>query len=547
MRKKQFSVVALLALSLIAFSSCGDEDDQEIIDETIIKTDADAIAVADGVWSPIQTLSSSYSFLVESASDGTVSFEGEENEGGPVVSRFEHDKSTWYAIKVFSRLYQSVGAANDAIERITAADAAVTQATKDVTIAKAKFARGLAYSYLVGLFGEVPLVLSTDQADTKTRTGLDAVYTQIVKDLTEAETGLPATDANRSVPTKGAANALLARVYLQWASKPLTQTELSAIASSTTDPTLSWDNDRLAKAAEYADKVISSGTYSLNTDFTHLYGREYESKQPEHIFTIHHDGDAYDAQGNHQAHCAFTFAFEITKETHIGPADVDLYTAPRWADDNDVRREFSYTTSLDNPLEPLTGGGFKTYSFTPPVTLARFGKGIDRSYDNSVNISPLTNEVDRIELRYAEVLLTKAEALLEQGNDAGALALVNQVRARAGVSALALSGNELRTALRTEWDHEFVYDQRRWFDLVRWKTLISTVQSVSTFTHYAEEYKTALTTGTAEEKESSTFFAKVYKHLHAKHDNVKGKHYRFPIPLGESSEELGITPQNPGY
>ncbi|MDR3329339.1 MAG: RagB/SusD family nutrient uptake outer membrane protein, partial [Prevotellaceae bacterium] len=308
-----------------------------------------------------------------------------------------------------------------------------------------------------------------------------------------------------------------------------------------TDPTdKSWDKDRLAKAVEYADKVAG---YTLNNDFTHLYGKTYESTQQEHIFTIHHDGDEFDAQGNHQAHCAFTFAFEITKETHIGPADVELYTAPRWADSNDVRREFSYTTRLNNPLESN-----REYKFEPPTTLARFGKGIDRSYANSVNICLLTNEVDRIELRYAEVLLTKAEALLEQGGkDGEALNYLNLIRSRAGVSQLTgLSGDELRTALRTEWEHEFVYDQRRWFDLVRWKTLISTVQSVSGFTHYADEYETALTTGTAAEKESSAFFAKVYKHLHAKHDNVRGKHYRFPIPLGESMEELGIT-QNPGY
>ena len=45
----------------------------------------------------------------------------------------------------------------------------------------------------------------------------------------------------------------------------------------------------------------------------------------------------------------------------------------------------------------------------------------------------------------------------------------------------------------------------------------------------------------------NAFFAKVNKHLHSKYNNIKGKHYRFPIPTGEKGEDLGIIPQNPGY
>ena len=45
----------------------------------------------------------------------------------------------------------------------------------------------------------------------------------------------------------------------------------------------------------------------------------------------------------------------------------------------------------------------------------------------------------------------------------------------------------------------------------------------------------------------TAFFEKVHKHLHAKVDNIRGKHYRQPIPTGLSGESLGIAPQNPGY
>ncbi|MDR2791648.1 MAG: RagB/SusD family nutrient uptake outer membrane protein, partial [Tannerellaceae bacterium] len=305
------------------------------------------------------------------------------------------------------------------------------------------------------------------------------------------------------------------------------------------DPALpALDNARLQKAVEHADNVISSGKYSLLADFTKLFGRANESKAPEHVITIHHDGDNIDAQGNHQTHCAFTFPFELEKDNHMGPADVTLYERWEQVDPADaVRREWSYTTYVENPENN------KGYNYVPPVTLARYGKGIDRSYENSVNHAITTNEVDRIELRYAEVLLIKAEALFQLGQNAEALATLNQVRERAGATPLtAVTFNDVKR----EWSYEFVYEQKHWLNLVRWRTLIATVKTVSTFKYFDDSY--AVAGGTGQDGEIvSSFFAKVHKHLHAKYDNVRGQHYRFPIPTGLEGEDLHITPQNPGY
>ncbi|MBF0577107.1 RagB/SusD family nutrient uptake outer membrane protein [Dysgonomonas sp. GY617] len=539
MKKLVLSKALLALVLLVAFSSCNDKDDEGSIvgGSSVVKSDEEAVALVNGAYGPLQTVSSSFSFLIESATEGTISFEGEENEAGPEVSRFETKPTTWYPVKVYSRLYQAVGTSNDAIEKISVSTA-VSEATKKVSIARAKFLRGLSYSYLVQLFGEVPLVLQTGTS-VKTRSSINDVYTQIVKDLTEAEADLPEYDSSPIIPSKGAANAILARVYLAWGHNPLTQDQLAEIANSTSDPVhVHVDNPKLAKAVEYADKVIKSGKYSLLRDYTKLFGRSNESKAPEHIFTIRHDGDAVDAQGNHQTHCAFTFAFDLTKDNHIGPSNVKQHDD--W-DVADTRREFSYTTYLENPQENNKG-----YYFLPPVTLPRFGKGIDRSYENSVNHAITTNEVDRIEIRYAEVLLIKAEALAESGKTSEALPLVNQVRERAygntSHNLKSLTVNDVRK----EWGYEFVYEQKNWLNLVRWKTLIATVKTVKDFEHFDSSYKTAGGTG-RDGSTVSAFFAKVYKHLHAKYDNVRGKHYRFPIPTGEKGEDLGITPQNPGY
>lgn len=530
---------ALLALVLfVASYSCSDDNEGPIVDgSNVVKNDEEAVALVNGVYGPLQTVSSSFSFLIESASEGTISFEGEESEAGPEVSRFETKPTTWYPVKVYSRLYQAIGTSNDAIEKISASTA-VSEATKSLTIGRAKFLRGLSYSYLVQLFGEVPLVLQTGTS-IKTRSSIDEVYAQIVKDLTEAEAVLPEYDSSPIIPSKGAANAILARVYLTWGHNPLTQSQLSEIANSTSDPVhVHVDNTKLAKAVEYADKVINSGKYSLLGDYTKLFGRSNESKAPEHIFTIRHDGDAVDAQGNHQTHCAFTFAFDLEKDNHIGPSNVNQHDD--W-DVADTRREFSYTTYLENPQENNKG-----YYFLPPVTLPRFGKGIDRSYENSANHAITTNEVDRIEIRYAEVLLIKAEALAESGKTSEALPLINQIRQRAYGNTSHNLASLTIDDVRKEWGYEFVYEQKHWLNLVRWKTLIATVKTVKDFEHFDDSYKAAGATGRDGNKVSA-FFAKVHKHLHAKYDNVRGKHYRFPIPTGEKGEDLGITPQNPGY
>lgn len=527
---------ALLALALLAtLYSCSDDDNNgSIVDETnVVKNDAEAIALVNGAYANFRAFGSGYSFLVESATDGTISFEGEENENGPTISRFEIQPTNWYVARVYSVENLAIAAANDAIAKINESPN-VSDETKKLAIARAKLIRGLAYHYLVQLFGEIPLNIESG-SNNKSRASIDDVYTQIVKDLTDAEAGLPAYDSNPTIPSKGVANALLAKVYLTWGHKPLTQSQIAAIASSATDPAHAHvDNDKLNKAVEYANKVIDSGKYDLVSDFTKLYGRANESKAPEHIFTIGYDGVE---AANHQTHCSFTFGFNIEKDNHIGPSNLEGFS--NW-DAADSRRDYSYTTKLNNPEDN------KDYSFLPPVTLPRFGKFIDRTYTNSVNLCITTNDIDRIEIRYAEVLLIKAEALAYLGKFDDALDVINELRERAfgnkehNLEALTIED------VHQEWRYEFVYEQKHWFNLVRWKNLISTVKSVENFEYFDASYATAGQTG----KDGNTvnpFFAKVHKHLKAKYNNVRGKHYRFPIPTGESGEDLGITPQNPGY
>lgn len=542
-------LVALVATAQLGFTACDDKDDENgttgVISE-IVKDDATALSLANGVYSHWQPLSSSFSFIIELNSNKLISFEGEEGQPGPVNSRFEQQADTWYQVKVFNHLFQGITNDNETIAEVTKAYKAgqVTEAGYNAAVGKAKFLRGLAYLYLVQLWGELP-VYTEEGGSTTERKSIDEVYAQIVSDFTEAEALLNDYNGDPIIPSKQAVQGLLARTYLVWGNNPLSEAEVAAIASTQKDPQHTITAARLEKAVEYADKAISSGLLALDPDFSKLFGREYESnrrKTNEHVFTIHHDGDASDAQGNHQTHCSWTFPFQngengsTLTDNHTEASDIDLYDDWYAEQPNDKRLAKTYFTELKNPED-----GF-TYNYYAPIYTPINGKGVDQSYDNAENLEITFNSIDRIELRYAEILLIKAEALVELGRNSEAAEPFNKLRERAGIETVTAPTLD---QIKREWDYEFTYEQKSLLNNLRWKDLISSVQAVKNFEHFDDSYATAGETGRDGEIVNS-FYAKIHTHLVAKYNNVKGRHYRQPIPTGLKGEDLGIA-QNPGY
>ncbi|WP_440133982.1 RagB/SusD family nutrient uptake outer membrane protein [Chitinophaga sancti] len=125
---------------------------------------------------------------------------------------------------LWSDIYAGIYRFNSVIEGVTASSA-LKDSLKTQLIANAKFMRGLCYFYLVNLYRDVPLVLKTDVNVTSLQPGNTAaeIYAQIIADLKDAKEVLPADftsqSGSRTVITKWAAGALLARVYLyteQW-------------------------------------------------------------------------------------------------------------------------------------------------------------------------------------------------------------------------------------------------------------------------------------------------------------------------------------------
>ena len=550
MKKKNLLFAALVAVATsTGFTACSSDSDDnssnnnQIDDQNVVADDASALSLVNGVYSHWQPLSSSFSFIIELNSNKLISFEGEESEAGPVNSRFEQEPTTWYQVKIFNHLLLGIAQDNEAITTISNSLklGKVTQAGYNAAVGKAKFLRGLAYLKLAQLWGEVPVFTEAGGSTTE-RQELNVVFNQIVSDLTDAESLLLDYSGDPRVPSKQAAQALLARTYLVWGDNPLSQAEVAAIANGQSDPAFSKTDARLQKAVEYANKVISSGRLALDPEYNKLYGRDYESNKRgtnEHLFTIAHDGDKKDAQGNHQTHCSWTFPFQNGEngtgytQNHTEVADDDLYDDWKAEQPNDKRLAETYFVEVKNPETGLT------HHYYSPIYTPINGKGVDQSYDDAENLEIKQNSVDRIEIRYAEVLLIKAEALVQLGRNSEAAEPFNQLRRRAGIAEVSAPSFD---QIKREWDYEFTYEQFSVLNSYRWKDLISSVKQVKNYKHFADDWKEKQTFTSDQE----AYFQKVHNHLVAKYNNVRGKHYRQPIPTGLSGEALGIA-QNPGY
>ena len=180
MIKKSIILSAVTALTLPpGFTSCKSSDDEggnQITNTNVVKDDASAISLVNGVYAHWQPLSSSFTFIIELNSNKLISFEGEEGEPGPLNSRFEQGPDTWYQVKIFNHLFLGIQQANEAIVTIdnSLKEGKVSTTGYNAAIGKAKFLRGLAYLKLVQLWGEVPLV--TENGGSATTANLLTLY-----------------------------------------------------------------------------------------------------------------------------------------------------------------------------------------------------------------------------------------------------------------------------------------------------------------------------------------------------------------------------------
>lgn len=353
--------------------------------------------------------------------------------------------------------YIGINRANIVIDK-TEANEQLDESVRDRYVNEAKFLRALFYFNIVRWWGDVPLVLHDGDGEGIPRTPRDSVYAQIVDDL-EAASHLPESfsGSTEGRATAGAALATLSKVYLTWA-----QTDSEAGNSRR--------NEFYKKAIAYADRVTALNKYQLVENTFDLFATD-KKNGPEHIFSIQHAN-----LNNVTGHCTFATGWSDSEPVLI-TNNVRFYEE---MDDADQRKESSWAKRLYNPN---TG---EYFTFKVPL----FRKYIDTiNYAKNQYAGRNTNNAY---IRYAEVLLIKAEAENElNGPTQTAYEAINQVRRRAyrhfPVTASSihdlpagLSQAEFRKRLQEERFNEFILEGQRWFDLVRWRILISTVSQEKT-------------------------------------------------------------------
>lgn len=325
------------------------------------------------------------------------------------------------------RWYKSIGRASQAIEFIEKADL-TDEAYKNRLLGEARFLRALNYFYLVRGWGDVPI----QDRDLIKREPAAEVYAYIEADLQFAIDNLPvksayaAKDLGRA--TKGAAQGLLSKVYLY--------------------------EKKWQQAADMAKAVISSGGYSLETDYAKIWRLEGENG-PESLFEWQARGSsiAHGIQQYSQVQAPRGGAVNLGWGFNIPSQNLlDAFNAEK----DNIRRDatiiFRGETLYDGRL--IDNGVENPMYNEKAYSSANGGAG-----DTDKNVRYL---------RLGEIYLILAEAANELGNNSEALTALNTVRTRVKLPNVTTTDQtQLRQLIWKERRLELAFEHDRWFDLVR--------------------------------------------------------------------------------
>lgn len=344
---------------------------------------------------------------------------------------------------LWARYYDGINRCNVILNGLSPENTKVSDQVKTQILAQAKFLRAYYYFLLTNFYGSIPLRMkvSTLEDASLARSSQAEVYLQIEKDLTDAVAGLPAkwesaNDQGRA--TKGAALALLAKAMLF--------------------------QNKFTQAVTFSQQVEDLG-YSLTENFMDNFSAGAKTNN-EVVFSVWHSRGAQPLQGN----------------------SLNYWFAPRSL--NGAGTFFPTQSLVDN---------FEAGDPRLDLTLARIGKPY---YDNNFDVSwtttgylskkhvqPLSEvpantkndgNLNYEAIRFADVLLVKAEALNESGQSAAALVPLNKIRERARgnysgtapVGLLApvtvLNQSQLRDIIRRERRSELALEFHRFFDVMRY-------------------------------------------------------------------------------
>ncbi|PPL01671.1 Starch-binding associating with outer membrane [Parapedobacter indicus] len=430
-------------------------------------------------------------------------------------------------------LYAAIARANTALDR--APEVSMDDAIKTIRVSEIKFLRALYYFYLVQQFGDIPLPLTeiTEVVTTAERIPEAQVYEQIIKDLEEAIPALPPAQEEYGRVTKGAAQHLLAKVYLTRGYRDFA------------------GSDDFAKAASIATDVINSGQYQLLDTFGEVFQQGNEENN-EILFAVQYsvntvlNGDGNDAhslfgqgvdgligmdrsstynrqQATYVPTRYLSSLYDTDMDTRYDITFLRIFYATVDKGDVKVGDTVLYFPKWDQPwtVERMAAADYLVVNYDEyymnvakqnqfPPLWKFFEAGLPYGDDKGTR--------DLFVFRLAETHLIAAEAYLKAGNEPKALEHINAVRRRAGApgmkDAMELSSVTLDDIL-DERARELCGEEPRWTELKRTGKLIERV--------------------------------KLYNERASEANTIKDFHLLRPIPLSQIERSSNTVSQNPGY
>ncbi len=381
--------------------------------DEIFENDASATSAITGVYSRMQSISGGYSGSQNSISIAAGLSADEFKSHNVTLNVFlENEIPTSNLIinnYIWSESYRYIYTANAILDGLQSSST-ISSDTKKQLLGEAKFIRAFCYFYLVNLFGEVPLNLTSDLQSSRfnSKSSVENIYAQIISDLIDAENNLSPNyiSTERIRPNRWAATALLSRVYLY---------------------TGQWD-----LALQKATAVISqNATYSLNTNLDQVFLKN----SAETIWQLMPPAGRNTWEGT-------------TLILTAPPIYVSLSEKILPLFDSGDERKTKWLKQFTN----ATGTYYYPYKYKTQSTT----NGVISEYS--------------MVIRLAEMFLIRAEANAQLNNTTMALDDINLIRKRAGLTTplagldptqcLTEVAKQRQLELFSEWGH-------RWLDLKR--------------------------------------------------------------------------------
>lgn len=524
-------IIAIAALAT-AVTSCTSFLDEQVPQGTLTEdqvkdpknVDNLVISAYAGLLS-IEDMNSSFSLWNYDTRSDDAYVGGAEFSDGEPFHRLETGigimSTDWNIGSIWNKFYQFMSRVNLCIDVLGAADQ--DNETIKQRTAEMKFLRAYGHFQLKRLFKNIPFVNKYDMSEkdynelTNVEYSNDESWQQIINDVEEAYTVLPATQAEKGRPTKAAAAAFLAKLYLY---KAYHQDE------ATSNKVTSINETELRKVLEYTDPAIyAAGGYGLESDAHNNFRPEeaYENGK-ESVWAIQYSKNDGTKWGN--VNFSNRLIVPCIPKVHDSGCDFykpsqNLVNAFRTNADGlpmlDTFNEVNYVVGSAESVDPrlfTTVGMFGTpYMFNPDYMMndtdkdrniwSRSGGAYGYFISLKQNVDPAligtyifncdnqwASSMNRIVFRYADVILMRAEAYAQLGESANALDCVNQIRKRAagmaehsivsgykskygvhyavGTYNGAKSKEETMKIVKMERRLELAMEAERFFDLVRW-------------------------------------------------------------------------------